>query len=76
MANIVEKLASALGAMAAVGAIVGGLAIANADPTPAPSTVIDTPEPGDTPDVPGQPDLPESGDTPDTTAPVAPSAPR
>ena len=70
------KLAASVAAVLAAGAVTGGVFIANASPTPTPGpspTVVDTPEPGDAPDVPGVPDLPEPGDTPDWTPPAAPS---
>jgi hypothetical protein len=80
-----DKIVAALSAALAAIAIGGGVAVANATPTPAPppppaTSVVDTPEPGDTPDVAGAPDTDnvQEGDqngpeVPDTT--VAPAPP-
>jgi hypothetical protein len=80
-----DKIVAALSAALAACAIGGGVAIANATPTPAPpppppTSVVDTAEPGDTPDVLGAPDTDnvQEGDqngpeVPDTT--VAPAPP-
>jgi hypothetical protein len=80
-----DKIVAAVSAALAAAAIGGGVAIANATPTPAPpasppTSVVDTPEPGDTPDVAGAPDTDnvQEGDqkgpeVPDTT--VAPTPP-
>jgi hypothetical protein len=75
--RIIAGLAAALGA-AAIG---GGAATANAEPPPPPPapTVVDTPEPGDGPDVAGAVDTDniQEGDqngpeVPDTPAPAPP----
>jgi hypothetical protein len=83
--DLTDKIVAAVSAVLAAGVIGGGVAIANATPTPAPpppplTSVVDTPEPGDTPDVPGAPDTDnvqdgnQSGpELPDTT--VAPAPP-
>jgi hypothetical protein len=79
-----DKIVAALTAALTAGAIGGVVAIANATPTPAPpppppTSVVGTPEPGDTPDVPGAPDTDnvQEGDqngpeVPDTTPAPAP----
>jgi hypothetical protein len=56
-----DKIMAAVSAALAAAAIGGGIAIANATqtpvpPPPPPTSVVDTSEPGDTPDVPGAPD--------------------
>ena len=72
--NARKKIVGGAMAVLAAGGISTGMAIAHAG-TPAhqstasvTSSQADTPEPGDTPDQPGQgaPDLPEPGDTPDS----------
>jgi len=83
-----KRMTVALAAILTAGAIGGGaVVVANAAPPSPTPTVVDTPEPGDTPDVPGEvdvpepgdapdvpgvPDLPEPGDTPDVTTPSPP----
>ena len=77
-----NKIIAAVGAALAAGAIGGGVAVANAQPTPAPPsppTVVDSPEPGDSPDAQGVADTDniQEGDqngpeVPDTPAPPAP----
>jgi hypothetical protein len=81
MLNLKNKVLAALGAALAAGAIGGGAAVANAAPPPPPPspTVVDTPEPGDSPDAeqPGDTDNVQDGDqngpeVPDTPAPAPP----
>jgi hypothetical protein len=85
MLNRKSRIAAAVTSALAGAAIGGGIAVANATPAPpppAPPTVVDTPEPGDSPDVTGAADTDNlrEGDqngpeVPDTAAPPAP-APR
>ncbi len=50
-------MAAAVGAALLAGMIGNGVALAHATPIPAPhAPVVDAPEPGDAPDVPGAPD--------------------
>lgn len=79
-----DKIVVALSAALAACAIGGGVGIANATPAPAPppppaTSVVDPPEPGDTPDVAGAQDGDniQEGDqngpeVPDTTVTPAP----
>lgn len=82
MLNPKNRIAAALMAALGTAAIGGGIAVAHAQPTPAPPappSVVDTPEPGDTPDTEGAADTDniQEGDqngpeVPDTTVPPAP----
>ncbi len=75
-----DTMAAAVGAALLAGMIGSGVALAHATPIPGPQApVVDAPEPGDTPDVPGAPDNdgiqgadqsgPEVPDTPATPLP-------
>jgi hypothetical protein len=80
--NRKSRIVAAVTSGLAGAAIGGGMAVANATPTPpppAPPTVVDTPEPGDSPDVTGAADTDnlQEGDqngpeVPDIPAPPAP----
>jgi hypothetical protein len=82
MSNRKNRIVAALIAALGTAAIGGGIAVAHAAPTPAPPappTVVDTPEPGDTPDASGVADTDniQDGDqngpeVPDTPVPPAP----
>jgi hypothetical protein len=79
MLNRKNKVLAALGAALAAGAIGGGVAVANAAPPPPPPspTVIDTPEPGDSPDAEqaGDTDNLQEGDQNGPEVPDTPAAP-
>ncbi|KAA0022363.1 hypothetical protein [Antrihabitans cavernicola] len=62
-----KKIVSVAAVVIVAGSIGGGIATAHAldHSAPAPTAVVDTPEPGDTPDHQGAVDVPEPGDTPD-----------
>ena len=74
--GVMVAVTAALGALA----VGGGIAIASATPSPPPPpppTAVDSPEPGDTPDGPGDTDNLQEGDqngpeVPDTPVPPAP----
>jgi len=79
MLNRKNKILAALGAALATAAIGGGVAVANAaPPLPPPSpTVVDIPEPGDTPDAEqaGDTDNLQEGDQNGPEVPDTPPAP-
>jgi hypothetical protein len=66
-----HKVTAAFAVAAAAVSIGAGIAVSHAMGSAAPQIpavqgpAADLPEPGDVPDVPGQPDLPEPGDVPD-----------
>jgi hypothetical protein len=70
-----HKIGAAFAVAALMLGIGGGIAAAHTMGSAVPQTpavqgpangpAVDVPEPGDVPDMPGQPDLPEPGDVPD-----------
>ncbi|QCB51252.1 hypothetical protein E5720_20990 [Rhodococcus sp. PAMC28707] len=70
--NIKNKIVAVAAVLLAGASIGGGIAAAHTlDHSAAPdSSVVDTPEAGDTPDTPGTADVPEAGDTPDAPGSV------
>ncbi|SNS75900.1 hypothetical protein [Rhodococcoides kyotonense] len=65
--NAKKKIVAVAAVALAAASIGGGIAGANVlDRSAAPDTsIVDSPEPGDTPDAPGAVDVPEPGDIPD-----------
>jgi hypothetical protein len=68
LVNIKNRIVAVAAVVLAGASIGGGIAAAQTleQPTASYSSVVDTPEAGDTPDAPGAADVPEAGDTPDT----------
>jgi hypothetical protein len=80
MLNRKSRVVAAVTSALAAAAIGGGIAVANAIPTPpppAPPTVVDTPEPGDSPDATGAADTDniQDGDQNGPEVPDTPAAP-
>lgn len=70
--NIKNRIVAVAAVVLAGASIGGGIAAAQTleQPAASHSSVVDTPEAGDTPDAPGAVDVPEAGDTPDAPGSV------
>ena len=70
--NIKNRIVAVAAVVLAGASIGGGIAAAQTleQPAASNSSVVDTPEAGDTPDAPGAADVPEAGDTPDAPGSV------